>query len=31
MLISFPVIGLIMSFLAAGIANPVPRESGPRP
>ena len=30
MLISFPVIGLIMSSLAAAIANPAPRQSGPR-
>jgi hypothetical protein len=31
MLISFPVIGLIMSAMAAGIANPAPRQPGPQP
>jgi hypothetical protein len=31
MLISFPVIGLIMSSVAAAIANPAPRQSGPQP
>jgi hypothetical protein len=31
MLISFPVIGLIMSLVAAAIANPAPRPPGPQP
>ena len=31
MLLSFPVIGLIMSSLAAVIANPAPSEAWPRP
>jgi len=30
MLIFFPVIGLIMSSVAAAIANPAPRQPGPR-
>jgi hypothetical protein len=31
MLISFPIIGLIMSSMAAAIANPAPRQPGPQP